>query len=374
MIIKPRGLYVHIPFCVRKCNYCDFCSYSISDVGLGAESAYVDALIEEIASYKREEPISVDTVFFGGGTPSLLSVSSFEKILSAIRQAFAIDCDAEITIEANPGTLTEEKLRAYKSAGVNRLSIGLQSIHENELKKLGRIHNYADFLEGYALARKVGFENISVDLMYGIPEQTVESFEKTLDEVIALSPEHISAYGLIVEEGTPFFDNQESLSLPDEDTECDMYELACKKLSLAGYMHYEISNYARAERQSRHNLHYWRSDEYVGVGVSAHSYFEGCRFSNSRDFAKYAESFKSVASVHSSPSDTAFEYAMLALRLSEGLSLAEYEVRFLHSFTEGKEEKIRRYISLGYMKLSDGRLSLTERGFYVSLAILSDLL
>ena len=374
MIIKPRGLYVHIPFCVRKCNYCDFCSFSISDVGLGAENAYVDALIEEISSYKREEPISVDTVFFGGGTPSLLSVRSFEKILFAIRQAFAIDRDAEITIEANPGTLTEEKLRAYKLAGVNRLSIGLQSIHENELKKLGRIHKYPDFLEGYALARKVGFENISVDLMYGIPEQTVESFEKTLDEVIALSPEHISAYGLIVEEGTPFFDNQESLALPDDDTECDMYELACKKLRLAGYEHYEISNYARQNRESRHNLHYWHSDEYIGVGVSAHSYFEGCRFSNSRDFAKYVASFKSVASVQSSSSDTAFEYAMLAFRLSEGLSLAEYEARFLHSFTEGKEEKIRRYISLGYMKLSDGRLSLTERGFYVSLAILSDLL
>ena len=374
MTTKPIGLYVHIPFCVRKCNYCDFCSYPTSRLEAGAEESYVDALIEEISSYKREEPISVDTVFFGGGTPSLLSVRSFEKILFAIRQDFAIDRDAEITIEANPGTLTEEKLRVYKSSGVNRLSIGLQSIHENELKKLGRIHNYSDFLEGYALARKVGFENISVDLMYGIPEQTVESFEKTLDEVMALSPEHISAYGLIVEEGTPFCDNQESLALPDEDTECDMYELACKKLRSAGYSHYEISNYARQNRESRHNLHYWHSDEYIGVGVSAHSYFEGCRFSNSRDFAKYVASFKSVASVQSSSSDTAFEYAMLAFRLSEGLSLAEYEARFLHSFTEGKEEKIRRYISLGYMTQNGDRLALTERGLYVSLAILSDLL
>ena len=374
MITKPRGLYVHIPFCIKKCNYCDFCSYPISKVGREAEEAYVDALIKEIDSYKREEPIRVDTVFFGGGTPSLLSVRSFEKIFAATRQAFELDSDAEITIEANPGTVSEEKIRVYKAVGANRLSIGLQSIHENELKKLGRIHDYADFLTGYGLARKLGFENISVDLMYGIPEQTTESFGKTLDAVIALSPEHISAYGLIVEEGTPFFNNRNSLVFPDEDTECDMYELACGKLRGAGYTHYEISNYAKTGRESRHNLHYWHSDEYIGVGVSAHSYFEGSRFSNSEDFAEYIENFKSVSDVEPTADEGEFEYAMLALRLSEGLSLSEYESRFLHSFTNGREAAIRRYIDLGYMTLLDGRLALTERGFYVSLAILSDLL
>lgn len=374
MTTKPRGLYVHIPFCQKKCNYCDFCSYPLCELGNEAEEAYVDALAREIASYKREEPICVDTVFFGGGTPSILTPRNLQKIFSAIRASFAIASGAEITLEANPGTLTEEKLRAYRAQGVNRLSIGLQSIHENELKKLGRIHDYSDFLKSYTLAREVGFENISVDLMYGIPEQTLESFGETLDEIIALSPEHISAYGLIVEEGTPFFDNRGKLSLPDEDTECDMYGLACDRLRSAGYSHYEISNYAKPYRQSRHNLHYWHNDEYIGVGLSAHSYFENRRFCNSKDFMQYLKNIHHVSSLESTLDDVAFEYAMLALRLSEGFSLADYELRFLHSFTDGREAAIRRYIDLGYMTLNDGRLALTERGFYVSNAILSDLL
>ena len=374
MITKPRGLYVHIPFCVRKCNYCDFCSYPVCELGREAEEAYICSLISEIKSYKREEPICIDTVFFGGGTPSLLSTYSIGKIFVAIRSTFAIAPGAEITLEANPGTLTEEKLRAYKAVGVNRLSIGLQSIRENELKKLGRIHNCSNFLESYALARKVGFENISVDLMYGIPEQTLDSFRETLDGVIALSPEHISAYGLIVEEGTPFFDNRDKLNLPDEDTECDMYALACDRLRSRGYSHYEISNYAKPGRESRHNLHYWHSDEYIGVGVSAYSYFDGHRFCNSRDFAQYLKNFKSVSSFETAENSGEFEYAMLAFRLSEGLSLEDYEARFSKSFTDGRETAIRRYIDLGYMTLQDGRLALTERGFYLSNAILADLL
>ncbi len=374
MTTKPIGLYLHIPFCIKKCSYCDFCSYPASELGREAEESYVKALIGEIESYKRKEVICVDTVFFGGGTPSLLSTDSLEKIFSAIRSTFAIAHESEITLEANPGTLTEEKLCAYRAQGVNRLSMGLQSIHENELKKLGRIHSYSDFLTGYALARKVGFNNISVDLMYGIPDQTLDSFRETLDMIIALTPEHISAYGLIVEEGTPFFDNCNRLNLPDEDAECDMYALACDRLRSAGYSHYEISNYARAGRESQHNLHYWHSDEYIGVGVSAHSYFENRRFSSSRDFSEYLKDFKSVSSVEPAADEGAFECAMLALRLSEGLSLADYESRFSHSFTDGREADIRRYIDLGYMTLRDGRLALTERGFYVSNAILSDLL
>lgn len=371
MTTKPIGLYVHVPFCVRKCNYCDFCSFHEKGIAPEARELYIDTLVSEILGYKREPGITVDTVFFGGGTPSLLAPSELEKIFRAIRSAFDILPDAEITIEANPGTLTCEKLAAYRSLGINRLSIGLQSIHENEQKILGRIHNYADFTEAFRLARESGFDNIGVDLMYGIPEQTVDSFAKTLDAVIALSPEHISAYGLIIEEGTPLYERRDLLVLPTEDTECDMYRLAIDKLSAAGYSHYEISNYARAGRESRHNLHYWRDEEYVGVGVAAHSYFGGRRYFNPDTLADYTTDSR-LYSEDSGDGD--FEYAMLAFRLAEGLSLSDFEARFSHSFTDGREELISRYVALGYMRCDGDRIALTDDGMYVSNAILSELL
>lgn len=371
MITKPIGLYLHVPFCVRKCNYCDFCSFPEESVSPEDRAEYVDTLVAEILGYKRQPKITVDTVFFGGGTPSLLTPSELGKIFLAIRDAFEILPDAEITIEANPRTLSREKLEAYRALGINRLSIGLQSIHENEQKTLGRIHNYTDFVENFRLARSYGFDNISVDLMYGIPEQTTSSFSETLDAVIALQPEHISAYGLIIEEGTPFFEMQECLPLPSEDTECDMYRLAADKLSAAGYSHYEISNYARAGYESRHNLHYWRLDEYIGVGLAAHSFFEGRRYSNPESLAEYTVDSRIYTE---SADDREFEYAMLAFRLAEGLSLSDFEKRFSHSFTDGREELISRYTSLGYMRLCDGRLALTDDGMYVSNAILSELL
>ena len=371
MTTKPIGLYVHVPFCVRKCNYCDFCSYPTFAIDSATRERYLRALTSEIDAYGREGAIAVDTLFFGGGTPSLLEPSEIGRIMIAVRKAFDLLPDAEITLEANPGTLSAEKLRAYRSLGVNRLSIGLQSIHENELKILGRIHDFPTFLDGYRLAREAGFDNISVDLMYGIPEQTVASFGKTLDTVIALAPEHISAYGLIVEEGTPFYSHRDKLDLPSEDCECDMYALACDRLHAAGYSHYEISNYARSGRESRHNLHYWRDEEYVGVGVSAYSYFNGTRYSNPDTLDDY---LSTDFCRNTDPDDPEFEYAMLALRLSEGLSLTAYEMRFSHSFVDGREEKIARYVDGGYMHRAGDRLAFTERGFYVSNAILADLL
>ncbi len=368
MTTKPIGLYVHIPFCKRKCRYCDFCSYA--GVSETERREYTEALCREIRGYEREKRIAVDTVFFGGGTPSLLEPRELSEILEAVKSAFDVLPDAELTLEANPGTLTRDKLLAYRLLGVNRLSIGLQSIHENELKKLGRIHSYPDFLESYRLAREVGFDNIGVDLMYGIPEQTVDSFGETLASVIAIAPEHISAYGLIIEEGTPFYDERDSLALPDEDSECDMYCLACAMLGEAGYSHYEISNYARAGRESRHNLHYWRDEEYIGVGVAAHSYFEGYRFANPDSIAEYL----AAPVVERLLPDAETEYVMLAFRLAEGLSLTDYKARFSRGFTEGREDSIRRYTDLGLMLQMGDRLALTERGFYVSNAILSDLL
>ncbi len=373
MITKPIGLYVHIPFCKKKCNYCDFCSFDISTVKWRKQ--YIDSLIDEIRTY-REKGITLDSIFFGGGTPSLLTAVEFRRIVEEIRKTFVITDDCEFTIEANPGTVNEDLLCSFVNLGVNRLSMGLQSIHNNELKKLGRIHNYDDFVHSYNLARRAGIDNINIDLMYGIPEQTMESFAKTLDAVAELSPEHISLYGLILEEGTPFFENQSSLSFPTEDSECDMYYYGADFLRRCGYLHYEISNYAKPNCQSRHNLKYWRCEEYIGVGISAHSYFEGKRFGNSKDILAYfsKSDIKDEAEDVSSIENKAYEYVMLRLRLSEGFSLSDYRSHFGCDFLSEREDVINTLCNLGFLKLSDGILSLTERGFYVSNTILNELL
>ncbi len=371
MKAKDISLYVHIPFCVRKCRYCDFASFS--DVAASDRDGYIDGLCSEIDKYSGRA-LSVSTVFFGGGTPSLLSQGEFRKITSHIRDAFNVLPDAEFTIEANPGTLTEEGLSAYIAYGVNRLSIGLQSIHENELKKLGRIHSYDDFLNSYLLARRLGVKNINVDLMYGIPGQTLNSFKETLNAVIALNPEHVSAYGLIIEEGTPFFSERETLDLPCEEQECDMYYTAAEALGHAGYSHYEISNYARRGCECRHNLTYWHAKEYIGVGLAAYSYFDGRRFGNTRDMREYLCGGRTVDDTSLSGEDEAFEFAMLALRLSEGFSLSEYRERFGIDFLETRRALISRLLSADYLSLTDDRIKLTERGFYVSNSILRELL
>ena len=373
MTTDARGLYVHIPFCVRKCNYCDFCSFKLSAVDW--RDKYIDRLCDEIGSYKGQN-IGIDSLFFGGGTPSLLTPTEFLRIVETIKESFRILPGAEFTVEANPKTLDGEKLAAFVKAGVNRLSIGLQSIHENELKILGRIHTFEDFLASYKLAREYGIDNVNIDLMYGIPEQTIDSFEETLRTVLSLSPEHISLYGLILEEGTPLFEKRDEIVFPPEDSECDMYYLAAKRLSDAGYSHYEISNYARADRQCRHNLKYWRSEEYIGVGLSAYSYFDGRRFGNFAHVEEYLNQAVEQYS-HTEPLDkdsVAYEYVMLRLRLSEGFSLAEYKKLFGKDFLLGREALINRLTDGGYMEIRDDRLSLTERGLYVSNSILTELI
>ncbi|MBQ2875846.1 MAG: radical SAM family heme chaperone HemW [Clostridia bacterium] len=371
MKANPIGLYVHLPFCKRKCNYCDFCSYT--DISSEVRRKYIERLKAEIYEYSKKG-ISADTVFFGGGTPSLLTPSEIGEILSALRDSFDISPCAEFTLEANPGTVTEESLRGYFEAGINRLSFGLQSIHENELKILGRIHSFEDFLSSYEAARRVGCNNISIDLMYGLPEQTVSSFEETLRAVISLAPEHISVYGLILEEGTPLFAKQKELALPSEDDECDMYELAAKLLCDVGYSHYEISNYARCSFECKHNLKYWRAEEYLGFGVAAHSYFEGARIYNPDSIEAYLSGEEHLVSELPSREEYAFEYAMLRLRLKEGLSLGEYEELFGAPFRYGREAKLCELSKLGLIKMDKDRLSLTDQGFYVSNSILSELL
>ena len=367
------GLYVHIPFCVKKCAYCDFCSFPYDEIKNRAE--YIDALCSEIRSYKNRG-IFVDSVFFGGGTPSLLSGVEFKKILDAIRETFDVALDAEFTMEANPKTLKEENLRDYISCGVNRISLGVQTIHQNELKKLGRIHNFDDFLSTYRLVRKCGIKNVSVDLMYGLPDQTKESFGETLDKIIELEPEHISVYGLIVEEGTFLSEHVSEYSLPSEDEECDMYYLASEKLKAGGYLHYEISNYTKEGFACKHNLKYWRNREYIGVGVAAYSYFDSRRFGNSRDLCRYIADY-SLAREYDENVDVEtarYEYAMLALRLHEGFSLDEYQKLFGVDFLQGKEDFIKKLCESDLLLINNGRISLTEKGFYVSNYILSELL
>ena len=371
MTMTPKGLYIHVPFCRRKCNYCDFCSVSCE----GVSDEYIDRLLAEARLYVRDGRIPIDTVYFGGGTPSLLKPSQLERIMSALADAFEIRTDSEITLECNPGTADREGLSAFHRLGVNRLSLGLQSIHENELIALGRIHDFSKFLDTYSTARAVGFDNISVDIMYGIAHQTVGSFEETLKTLLSLSPEHLSVYGLIVEEGTPFFAARDKLPLPDEDAECDMYYLADRLLREAGYLHYEISNYARAGFESRHNLKYWRDLEYIGLGVSAYSYFEGVRYGNTRSLGVYLSGGGIREDVNIlTPFDKRYEYAMMRLRLAEGISLSEYERLFGVPFAEGKEEIISDYVSRGLMRIQDGRLSFTAEGFYISNSLLVNIL
>ncbi len=372
METKAKGLYVHIPFCVRKCNYCDFASESAPESKV---NKYIDKLISEIELYSGEQKIKVDTVFFGGGTPSLLSPDKFHKIVDAISKSFDLSALSEFTVEVNPATLNDDKIKAYKRAGVNRISIGVQSIHENELKKLGRIHNYPDFKHTHLELREAGFSNISFDLMYGIPYQTQDSFKETLKTVIALSPEHISAYGLIVEEGTPFYEEGKKLALPSEDEEYAMYCDAHDMLAKAGYNHYEISNYAKPGFECKHNLKYWRDEEYIGVGLAAHSYFNGKRYGNTDSFDEYFNSYLPNYNRESceNPKDP-FEYAMLALRLSEGFSLSEYERMFGEKFASGKERKLKAFVDGGLLLVNGDRICLTPKGFYVSNSIMSELL
>lgn len=371
MKADPIGLYLHIPFCKRKCAYCDFCSFPQS-LNYSKEE-YIKALCNEIGQYKGRN-ISVNTVFFGGGTPSLLSARELSLIINTVSETFDLTSDAEITLEANPGTVSKASLGDYRELGINRLSFGLQSIHENELKRLGRIHNFNDFVSSFSAAREVGFENINVDIMFGIPNQTEASFAETVKTVSSFTPEHLSLYGLILEEGTPLYKSRNELILPDEDTECRMYYSAAEILAGLGYEHYEISNYAKDGFRCKHNLKYWKYGDYLGVGLSAHSYLFGERFNNTSDFQKYLSGKYIEHTEAESDSDREFEYAMLALRLKDGICERDYCERFNKSFIKEREEKLAALSALGLLNYSSERVALTEKGFYLSNTILSELI
>lgn len=370
--MQTLGLYIHIPFCVAKCKYCGFTSFA--DVDETKHREYVDKLIEEIKKYGNQyrNSYKVDTVFIGGGTPSILEPYLIEKIMVAIYENFELDIDTEITMEANPKTLTREKLLTYKKVGVNRLSIGVQSFDDIMLKNLGRIHTADDFRENFALARECGFDNINIDLMFAIPNHTLEIWENTLEQAIDIGPEHISFYSLQIEEGTPFFEmfkNGEIDQIPD-DVDRQMYHLAIKKLKEAGYQHYEISNCAKAGYQCRHNLKYWSMEDYLGIGLDAHSYIQGSRFFTGFDADELLQKERHI----NSPEDNMSEYVFTGLRKTQGISLTEFQQRYGQNFWQAfgdRKTELQPFFDRGYIIEEDNKLRLSEEGIDISNKIMA---
>ena len=320
------GIYIHIPFCKKKCNYCDFISFSCDDSII---EKYFETINKEIENYNIEKR-NVSSIYFGGGTPSYPDSKYIVETLKIVKEKFIIDKNCEITIEVNPGTVTENKLRKYKNAGFNRLSIGLQSTHDRLLKLIGRIHNYQEFLDTYNTAIKVGFNNINVDLMLALPTQTEDELIQSVNEVISIKPNHISLYSLILEENTKLYEQVQNneLELCDEEIERKMYWSTKKLLEENGYKHYEISNFAKEGFESKHNLACWNQEEYIGFGLAAHSYINNKRFSNSEIFEEYLNDNK--VEEHENQDDLAKrkEFMLLGLRKIEGVSISEFERRF----------------------------------------------
>ena len=372
---KELELYVHIPFCVRKCAYCDFLSFPVRKENI---SAYVKALVREIEEKKEQfSQYRVTTVFLGGGTPSILEGEYTASIFHALRENFDIADNAEITMEVNPGTVSEEKVTMWKKCGVNRLSIGLQSVNDEELKMLGRIHTYKEFLCTWELVRRAGFHNINIDLISAIPGQTEKSWEKTLCTVAKLQPEHISAYSLIIEEGTPFASR--TLNLPDEDAEYNMYEATAQILREYGFEQYEISNYAKKGRECRHNVGYWIRQDYLGFGLGASSLYGKERFANTQDMKKYLENSRTPEKIREKEppltrEDEMAEFMFLGLRMTRGISKAEFERQFGSEIDAIYGDVLRKYKSMGLLLEEKGKIFLSREGIHVSNSVMADFL
>lgn len=337
---KELGIYVHIPFCAKKCYYCDFISFSNKKEMV---KDYIEALKKEI-EYIRIDALDsmqnqeITTIYIGGGTPSFIESEYIETIIKTIKENFIVKESAEITIEVNPGTVTKEKLQVYRRSGINRLSIGLQSTDNSLLKQIGRIHTYEQFIDTYNLAREVGFKNINVDLMLALPNQTINVLEDSVQKVIDLNPEHISVYSLILEEGTKLCDlvKNKELNLLDDEIERGMYWKVKEKLEQSGYNHYEISNYAKYGYESKHNINCWEQEEYIGIGLAAHSYVNGIRYSNTENIDKYINTFKlgedikDIITIHEKQNsiDKQKEYMILGLRKIEGVKISDFKNKF----------------------------------------------
>ena len=370
----PLELYVHIPFCVRKCQYCDFLSGPSDEE---TKDRYIEALLKEIRAAEHTEDYEIVSVFIGGGTPSALKAEAIASIMSTLQEQFFFCEDAEVTIEANPGTVDLEKLTIYRNVGINRLSLGLQSTDAEELKLLGRIHSYEEFLKSYEWAREAGFSNINIDLMFAIPGQTGEAWRQHLYQVAELNPEHISAYSLIIEEGTPFA--EQNLDLPDEDTEYQMYEDTAEILERYGYRQYEISNYAKQGYMCRHNAGYWQRREYLGFGLGASSLYRGMRFSNTRRMQEYLKESRNPDQIRKdvtvlSRNERIEEFMFLGFRMTEGISEKKFEENFDVRLMDVYGDILQKYEETGFMEHIETKWRLTRKGIHVSNHILADFL
>ncbi|WP_256131420.1 radical SAM family heme chaperone HemW [Anaerovorax odorimutans] len=378
----PAGLYIHIPFCVKKCGYCDFLSFGECDEEI--QKKYAESLIAELSLY-RGQNIKCDTIFIGGGTPSLLRQEHIAKILEAAEAAFCVAEKAEVSLEANPGTLSRDKLRAYRKAGVNRLSIGVQSMDDGMLSFMGRIHSSRDFTENFQAAREAGFSNINVDLMFGMPGQSRQMWRDSLEQVLALEPEHISFYSLQLEEGTTFsrMYREGSIDLPPAEEDRAMYHEGIRMLREAGYHHYEISNCAKPGFECQHNLKYWSFDEYYGAGLGAHAFlYDKGRSCNVSDFDAY---FQKIGRgelpadpdgySYETQTDLMGEYVFTALRKTEGLDMEDFRRTFGENFFsvyEDQRQTIRAYVKSGHLALNGTYLALTEKGIDISNEIMAE--
>ncbi|BDC02672.1 oxygen-independent coproporphyrinogen III oxidase [Clostridium perfringens] len=372
------SLYIHIPFCAQKCLYCDFPSFARKD---HLRKSYIEALNKEIISLReKHNNLEINTIFIGGGTPSVLEADELECLLKEVAK-LNMAKDIEYSMECNPGNLTEEKLEVMKKYGVNRISMGLQAKQDNLLKGLGRIHNYKTFKENFLLAKKVGFNNINVDLMFGLPNQRLNEWEETLREIISLEPAHISAYSLIIEEGTAFYNLYENdkLKLPTEEEERKMYHLAKKILEENGFNQYEISNYAKEGKECRHNLAYWNMDNWIGVGSAAASYINGKRIKNISSVEKYINSINEKGEaveeiINNSKNDNMEEFMFMGLRKINGIDENEFKKRFSMNINDVYGEILNKYIGEGLLIRESGRIFLSEKGIEISNIIMADFL
>ncbi|MCX0353424.1 radical SAM family heme chaperone HemW [Clostridium perfringens] len=372
------SLYIHIPFCAQKCLYCDFPSFARKD---HLRKAYIKALNKEIISLReKHNNLEINTIFIGGGTPSVLEADELECLLKEVAK-LNMSKDIEYSMECNPGNLTEEKLEVMKKYGVNRISMGLQAKQDNLLKGLGRIHNYKTFKENFLLAKKVGFNNINVDLMFGLPNQRLNEWEETLREIISLEPAHISAYSLIIEEGTAFYNLYENdkLKLPTEEEERKMYHLAKKILEENGFNQYEISNYAKEGKECRHNLAYWNMDNWIGVGSAAASYINGKRIKNISSVEEYINSINEKGEaveeiINNSKNDNMEEFMFMGLRKINGIDENEFKKRFSMNINDVYGEILNKYIDEGLLIRDSGRIFLSEKGIEISNIIMADFL
>ncbi len=375
---KEIGIYIHIPFCKQKCNYCDFCSYVKKEDLI---SQYIECLLKEIKDVGNNNKIDfengkddlflIKTIYIGGGTPSLLESKYILEIMDNIKSNFEIQENAEITIEVNPGTVTLEKLEDYIKSGINRLSIGLQSTHEHILKQMGRIHTYLDFLDTYRFAREAGFKNINVDLIIGLPNQTLSQVLDSVEEIVSMEPEHISVYSLILEEGTSLYKQVEekNIELPSEELERKMYWTVKEILEKNNYTHYEISNFAKPNFESKHNLDCWDQKEYIGIGVAAHSYTNGIRYSNTKNLEEYISNYKSEKEENNfifhekqNLEDMQKEYMLLGLRKIKGVSIQAFKTKFVANPVYLYHTQLEKLVNNELIEIDGDDIKLTKKG------------